>query len=276
MRFVTSWLTSMLALSSCAGTDAAAPDEARLTLTFAAQAGAQPFECGKPLSGMGQSGASVEPLDLRLYVHDVRLRLASGETTPLPLVADGVWQNERVALLDFEDGTGRCEAGTIETNARLVGRAPARADYVGVSFVVGVPSDLNHLDSATAAPPLDVPGLWWTWLSGYRYLRADLASAANADGFLFHLGAGACQGSPNTGYSCAADNLPQITLEGDINRAIVLDLEPIFAQVDLEQRPDPEQDLAPGCQSNAADPQCAPMLRALGLPSGEQQVFSLP
>jgi uncharacterized repeat protein (TIGR04052 family) len=142
--------------------------------------------------------------------------------------------------------------------------------------VIGVPPELDHLDLSTAAAPLDVPGMWWSWQGGYKYLRADLASAENADGFLFHLGAGGCQGAPQPGYTCAADNLTTVVVMGDISQPIVLDLVPIFAGVDLQQVPDLKDDLVPGCMSSLDDPECEPMLGALGLPSGEQQVFSLP
>jgi uncharacterized repeat protein (TIGR04052 family) len=243
-------------------------------LAFLARAGDEPFECGRELSGLGSTEVSGEPLDLRLYLHDVELLRADAAPVPFELVADDTWQSERVALLDFEDASGRCRGGTEETHTVLIGRAPPGA-YVGLSFRVGVPEALNHLDLSTAEPPLDVPGMYWSWQGGYKYLRADLATAEHPDGYVFHLGAAGCAGSPANGYGCADYNVAPITLEGDIDRAIVLDVRRLFAEVDLATSPDLVSDLVPGCMSSATDPECARLLAPLGLPEGEQRVFEL-
>jgi uncharacterized repeat protein (TIGR04052 family) len=249
--------------------------ELELELEFAARAGDEPFKCGRELSGLGSTEVSAEPLDLRLYVHDVELLRDDAAPVAFELVADDTWQSERVALLDFEDASGRCRGGTEETHTALRGRAPPGA-YVGVSFRVGVPHALNHLDLSTAESPLDVPGMYWSWQGGYKYLRADVATAEHPDGYVFHLGAAGCAGSPANGYDCADYNVARITLEGDISEAIVLDVKRLFADVDLASVPDQVSDLVPGCMSSATDPECARLLAALGLPEGEQRVFELP
>ena len=69
---------------------------------------------------------------------------------------DGLWQYENVALLDFEDKTGGCrDVGTVETNAQVVGTVP-EGDYTGLTFDLGVPFELNHIDASTAPSPLNV------------------------------------------------------------------------------------------------------------------------
>lgn len=251
-------------------------DHVSLTLRFEARVGELPFSCGQQLDALGTSGVEAEPMDLRLYVHDVRLLRDGGEPAPFSFEADGVWQSDTVALLDFEDASGRCSEGTEETNTLLRGRAPP-GDYTGVVFRIGVPTAQNHLDLSTAAPPLNVPDLYWSWQGGYKYLKAELYTEGHHDGYLLHLGAQGCGGSPASGvFDCVAENLAEITLKGDISAPVTLGVVALFAGVDLAAQPDMQTDLVPGCMSGLGDPECAPLLAAFGLPSGEQKVFSLP
>lgn len=267
-----SWL-----LGGCSGgAEADAPRAAATELRFVAKAGPALFQCGSRLAGLGTGESPAEPLDLRLYVHDVELLREHAEPQPFELLPDAAWQSERLALLDFEDGSGGCEHGTEAMNTTLRGSAPERADYVGLRFTLGVPPELNHLDLATAKAPLNEPGMWWSWQGGYKYVRAELQTDANRDGYLFHLGAAGCEGSPSSGFSCEQQRLATVTLQGDIEQPIALDVQALFADVDLQQTPNLKDDLVPGCMSNEADPECPPLLQRLGLPSGEQSVFSLP
>jgi uncharacterized repeat protein (TIGR04052 family) len=263
-----------LAQVGCSGEATVA--EPVLELSFEARVGDTPFSCAQPLWGLGTSAASAEALDLRLYVYEITLERVGGALVPFELVADGEWQSAQVALLDFENGSGRCADGTAQTNTTLRGHAPTRSQYVGMSFTVGVPPELDHLDLSSAEAPLDVPGMWRSWQGGYKYLRADFTTVENPGGYLFHLGAEGCAGSPSSGYACAQDNHAKITLAGDIDRPIILDLQQLLSGVDLARAPDGKNDLLPGCMSSASDPECAPLFEALGMPDGEQRVFSLP
>src|SRR6185437_14256981 len=56
--------------------------------------GAQ-FSCDRDANGF-------VPFDLRFYVHGLELIDARGATVPVHLTNDGVWQNNDIALLDFE------------------------------------------------------------------------------------------------------------------------------------------------------------------------------
>jgi hypothetical protein len=72
---------------------------------FEPRVGSQAFDCGKTFE-VGSPATPVKPLDLKLYLQDVRLLSASGAETELTLDQDGTWQKGSVALLDFEDDTG--------------------------------------------------------------------------------------------------------------------------------------------------------------------------
>jgi len=91
-------------LQGCGGDDTTGEP---VTLTFDGRVGGEPFECGGSYDGVGSTDTTLEARDLRFYVHDVRLVRADGTEVPVSLEQDGMFQVEDVALLDFEDGSGR-------------------------------------------------------------------------------------------------------------------------------------------------------------------------
>jgi len=110
--------------------DAPAPglDPGRVALTFLAEIAGEPFACGRTFDGVGTGGATIEPGDLRFYVSEVRLVRDDGTEEALVLDQDGAWQVDDLALLDFEDATGRCSlAGSRETNRSVRGTVPPDA-----------------------------------------------------------------------------------------------------------------------------------------------------
>lgn len=237
------------------------------SIFFQAQVAGAPFSCSQTYPNIGTSMTTMTPMDFRMYVHDVGLVRASGETVPLKLTPDGVWQDTNIALLDFEDGTGQCNTNSPETNVAVVGTAPEHSDYTGVSFTVGVPADFDHLQAATAKPPLNQPALWWTWTSGYRYIRIDVATTKNA-GWFFHLGAEGCtQASSSTSITCKYPDLPIIALSSFSAKtaAVTLDLATLFADSDLDAQPDGTVDTTSGCMTSTGDPECPPLFEKLGL-----------
>ncbi|WP_438001132.1 MbnP family protein [Sorangium sp. So ce185] len=127
----------LAALSGCGEGD---EDVASKTfaLSFAAKVGDEPFSCTTTFDGVGTTRSAVKPLDVRMYVYDVRLVRDDGSEEPLSLEQDGSRQRDKVAFLDFEDGTGTCETGSPETRTEIVGTAPA-GDYAGVRFNLGLP-----------------------------------------------------------------------------------------------------------------------------------------
>ena len=167
-----------------------------VTIPFSAEVSGEPFACGESYAGLGTTAATISPQDFRVYVHDVALIDASGAAVPVTLDEDGAWQHEGLALLDFEDGSAGCKTGSPDTHTELTGTVP-RGDYTGLSFTVGVPDAMNHLDAATAPAPLNAPGMWWAWTSGFKFARIDGATDDNP-AFYFHLGATSCSGSPDS------------------------------------------------------------------------------
>lgn len=250
------------------------------TLEFTPLVGDAPFECSAAYEDIGTSKTTIRPLDFRMYIHRVMLLRAGGEEVPLELEQDAKWQREDIALLDFEDGTGTCATGSPDTRYVVAGTAPGHDDYVSVRFVLGIPPEKNHLDAATAPAPFNIPGMWWSWKGGYKFVRLDVQSTMNPSYYL-HLGESACEGTPGKGFACAQANQAVITLPTtDSSRArISIDVRDFYAEMDLDRQIDNMTDHIPGCMASPSDPECDMVFRKLGMklgtdmPSEEPQTF---
>lgn len=267
-----------------------------IELRFAAQVGAEAFGCDKTFADVG--GATLEPLDFRFYVHDVRLVDATGQEWTVTLDQDGLWQSANVALLDFEDKSGTCENGTAPTNTSVKGTYDTghdEVDFTGLKFRIGVPFSLNHGDASAAASPLNLSGMFWSWQGGYKFMRLDMRVAGSSSepgphgegaGINIHLGSTGCalEAGTQSVSACSAPNRPEVTL-ADLDAAtdtIVLDYAALVAGIDLAQDPYPDPalgDASPGCMSSKDDPECEAIFTHLGLdvqsgqPAGSQSVF---
>ena len=235
-----------------------------LSIPFAVTVGGAPFQCGEPYSALGSLGSEVRFGDLRLYIHQVELLTADGQATPLILEEDGLWQQGDVALLDFEDG---CENGTRELNNNIRGEIVPRA-YTAIRFRIGLPAALNSPETILEerGSPLNQSSMYWTWNSGYKFMRLDAIGAP----FRFHLGASGCSAD----FECAQENIPVITLEGwrEGESEITLDLAQLLEASNLEEN---SPGSAPGCMGDVNDPDCPPIFQRLGLAAGEPLAFQL-
>jgi uncharacterized repeat protein (TIGR04052 family) len=261
------------------GSVADAGPERAITIRFRAQVGDRIYSCGESYPAQGTTQVAITPRAFKLYVHDLRLITAAGDEVPVAVEGRGPWQLPEVSLLDFSD-VGDCDPA-IAVNAVITGRVPA-GDYRGVAFANGVPLALNHADPVTLTGPLQAPGMHWTWMSGFRFLIAEVAQAVGPEGQddagspggagILHLGSVACAGSFVTGdIQCGRPNRNQVRLDGfDPERdVIVADLGALFADTDLS---------APSvCHS--FDTLCEPMVEALGIdwltgmPTSGQRVY---
>jgi uncharacterized repeat protein (TIGR04052 family) len=211
-----------------------------------------------------------EPLalsDLRLYVHDVRVLTTAGDEVPLRLQADGAFQGEGVALLDFEDGAGPCRNGTPALHTALSGTLPRALPFpaAALRLRVGVPEALNHRSPDRAAPPLDVPALQWGWTSGYTFLRLDVTLGQRP--LALHLGSQGCSGLAGEDLRCKYEN--RAALELPLRRgAAVLELAPLVRAVAraASTSPGSSPPKKARCMGDNQDPACAGALALLGLP----------
>ncbi|MEL6179239.1 MAG: MbnP family copper-binding protein, partial [Myxococcota bacterium] len=225
------------------------------TLTFAVSVGDQDFTCGGTFSGLGSTGnGELTIVDARFYVHNVILIADDGTTEPLEMDDTGIWQTSGVALLDFEDGCG--DGGSTEVNATITGMAPNKT-YTGIEFTVGLPPELNSMDIVLEmrGSPLNITSMWWSWQSGYKFIRID-----TMNDFRIHLGSAGC----GEDFNCTAPNQPTFRIDGmDLaTQTVTLDVAALVSGTDVTQNTDMT---APGCMSGAGDPECVGIFDALGL-----------
>lgn len=254
-----------------------------IKITFNGKVAQQPFLCGETYT-LGKPARKFTLSDFRFYVSDVALIDINGKVVPLNLTQDGKWQYQNLALLDFENKSGACTNGTVDTNNQVIGTVP-KGKYQGLQFTLGIPFRLNHEDSVTAPSPLNLTSLWWNWLLGYKFARIDLESDRHnshpgakhgepnhqAQGFPVHLGSTGCQASTGSQKpsSCKHPNTAKIVLtKFDPNKNVVIaDLASLLANTNLTiNQPNTPQ----GCMSSPDDRDCTNIMKNFGLPFGNQ------
>lgn len=238
-----------------------------VTIRFAATVGSRPATCGMVYEDVGTTGATLSVNDFRFYVSNVRLINAMGEAVPVELTQDGMWQYSNVALLDFEDGTSLCsDAGNPELNDKVIGTVPA-GEYTGLAFDLGVPFELDHLDTTTAPTPLNIPALWWNWQVGYKFVRIDLQTPnSETPAWFVHLGSTGCasaDGNTPPTEPCSNPNVATVRFDSfnPVQNFVVADLAGLMAGVDLSK----SAPMPPGCMSGPEDPDCTGLFPGFGL-----------
>ena len=236
---------------------------------FAASVGNMPFRCGQPYAEIGRGGATVTPEYFRFFVSGVRLIDADGHRVPLELAQDGVWQRRDVAFLSFEDPKSKCADGSPIEREEIVGDAPA-GNYTGIEFELGIPGDLNHGDATVAQSPLNLTDMFWTWQSGYKFLRFD-ARVAEPDGsnagYFLHLGSTGCTQPGSGPVTCRNPHLETIALSGfdPTKNVVVADLGSLFQHADLAAAA-----RTGGCMSGPTQ-DCQPVMHDLGIAFGDDR-----
>jgi uncharacterized repeat protein (TIGR04052 family) len=266
-------LATATLLAACGGGGDDGP--VAVALEFGAVNGSTPVTCDQRLTALGTTAVDAQIKDLRFYVSNVAMIRGDGTRVPLALGANDDWNHtaadgNRLTLVDLEDATGSCAAGTPATNAFVRGSVPA-GRYVGVEFSVGVPSSLNHSDYATAIKPLDIQAMAWSWQSGRKFAKVEVTDPDGVEGgwvsktFNVHLGSTGCTGNPATGeiVACAASNRMAVSFPSfnPSTQKIVLDIQALTAGNDITVN----QAGAPGCMSGGTDPECAAVFQTLGI-----------
>jgi uncharacterized repeat protein (TIGR04052 family) len=244
----------------------ALPDAATrqaVTIDFAARVNGAAFACGTTYPGTGASGADYVGTDFRFYVHSVRLT-GTGADIPVELDVNDWQAAEGIGLLDFETGGSGCQMGTTATHTALTGTVPFGTVSDGIAFTIGVPFEQNHLDASTAVAPMNVPGMFWAWSSGYKFIKAD--GAIGVQGFNLHVGSTGCAATGSTPPTepCVNPNSIDIDLPSFTpgTSVIVADIGHVIADEDLTIN---TPMTAPGCMSFPGDPECDTIFPKLGL-----------
>ena len=196
---------------------------------------------------------------LGFYVSGLRLVDAHGaaaevllDATPTQSQADGV------ALVTWMEICGQDSGPKADStiNPVVTGRV-ASAPYRTVAFELGVPFEHNHANPLTAPPPLNVPSMFWTWQTGYKFLRLDVGTD-----WSFHLGSTGClsESAVRPPEACGRPNRATIRLPAAaaFHGVAVVDLDELLAGLD------------PAVTENCVDAygereDCAHLLKKLGI-----------
>jgi uncharacterized repeat protein (TIGR04052 family) len=282
-----------------------------VSIRFKAKLGAEDLACGTEYPDQGSTHITATPQDFRFYVQEVRLVRPDGSEEQVEFDDKPPFQSKDVALIDFTDGEGDCGSGGSIVNTTITGKVAAGA-YAGIVFVNGVPEELNHAGPAeTADPPLDDVTMFWGWLSGYRFIVAELLPVGSADGdggtdgghgdsgpqqtdaaaadggltdggahggghgaseaAFVHIGSTGCEGDQRAGFSCTRQARNEIRLED-------FDPESSFVVADLAEV-FKAIDLSQPPQCHGVSAPCVAPYAACGIdmetgePSADQQVF---
>lgn len=269
---LTTALALVMGLSGCVSNSGLREGDLQpVTIAFDLVANGHSARCGAPLGALGSDAKRATLRDARFYVQDVALVQADGRRIPIVL-APNDWQNDQVALLDFEDATGTCTGGTPPTNAVVTGKVPA-GRYTGLTFTVGVPPSLNHTSTELEAAPLDIAAMGWSWQAGRKFAKIEIdpedgvtkLDSSRSASWYVHLGSTGCTGNPVTGQtvSCLRSNRLPVMLErfDPVSQQVVLDLTSLFQSSRISE----DRGGAVGCMSGPTDPECGPIFERLGL-----------
>ena len=257
-------LVSVYLLAGCQEDPVGDQGPIEVEVQFKAMVGDDIFQCGVTYSDQGATQSAVAFTDLRFYVYDVSLIDRDGESVRLELTQDGIWQHDMITLLDFEDG---CENGNSALNGTVRGQVPA-GQYRGLTFSVGVPPELNSNETMLEGrgSPLNLNAMFWSWRSGYKYLRLD----TDLPFFRVHLGASACDDE----FSCEEPNIATFTFDRFDHESdqVSLDIQTLLSDSDLTQN---TEDTAPGCMGQGDDPDCQKIYPYFNLGEGDTSAFSI-
>ena len=192
--------------------------------------------------------------ELQFYISDLTMIDSSGAGVRVRLDDRHPWQNEGAALISLAVGC----AESPEPGNRMVSGSVARGRYAAVEFSIGVPFERNHLNPMRAAPPLNVPSMFWTWQTGYKFLRLDLGNA-----WSFHLGSTGCVSDSAMRpprQPCRQPNVTRIRLPAETAQGgnVLIDLDALLAGIDTTDA----DNCVGGYRERRA---CRQLLGALGL-----------
>ena len=273
-------------LSACGDSSDTQVDEPRrFQLEFVASASGQPLRCAQTLSELGVKKAKGTLLDFAFYVRGLTFLRADGSEVSAELDTN-TWQNQNVALLDFQDRSDECKGSPKPTNRVLLGKVPSQDSFNSIRFTLGLPPSLNHANPASAKAPFNVQRLFWSWQSGYKALRLDIAPEGgitrpsdpsfSGTNYFFHLGSTGCTGNPIAGQNvkCMRTNQPTVTLSNfEFQKSKVsIDVAKLLTSLDLST----DEADTPGCMSDLTDPECKAFFSALGLDFTSGKVSKTP
>ena len=183
-------------------------------------ASCHPFDAPVRLEFEVQS-ALIADYSMWFFVSDLALVDANGYATTVVL-DDNPWQDGTTAMVAL---------GGQRENPVVSGRV-VNGHYEAIEFVLGIPFDRNHGNPLHTQSPFNIPSMFWTWQSGYKFVRLDVGNE-----WSFHLGSTGCVSASMVrppGEPCNEPNLARIRLTRDAPEVgtVVVDLDALLENID--------------------------------------------
>ncbi|MFC6440815.1 MbnP family copper-binding protein [Pseudobowmanella zhangzhouensis] len=175
---------------------------------------------GKPIGCGGQLDNGWQVQELRFYLYQLTASDDSGEHS---LHVNQQADNESNVSAEVTLAEFSCQAEALRAPLTIAPAIPEGSDQL--SFVIGVPFELNHQNPLQQPAPLNRPDMFWSWQGGHKFVRLEMARADQH--FSFHLGSTGCAAAskvraPQT--ACEEPNTVAVSLPWQAGKHIVLDL----------------------------------------------------
>ena len=183
--------------------------------------GCQPSDIPVRLTFDVDSGM-IDDYSMRFFLSGVSLVEADGHAVSVVL-EENPWQDH---------GTAMIALGGQRENPVVSGRV-TKGRYEAIEFMLGIPFHRNHGNPLLAEAPLNVPSMFWSWQSGYKFVRLDIAND-----WSFHLGSTGCLSASAVRppvAPCRQPNAARIRLAGNAPTmgTIVIHLDSLLAGIDI-------------------------------------------
>lgn len=254
-------LCALILLTSC---DQKAPQS---KVNFSLQFEKNPLVCDKPLTIEGNQWQLDQ---FQLFLSDIQLSDNSGQWHSASIKSERdapITENQNPAVSKEVALIGVICPQQGEWSISL--ESDLELDEIKqIRFDVGVPFSLNHQNPMTLPAPLNQPDMFWTWQTGHKFLRLEMASK-NRD-FVYHLGSTGCA-SPSSvrapKMTCKNPNRPTVLLENfDSTKPISINIDRLLSQSNLSSNV--------SCKSSPDNESCKSLLRRTGI-GGEQKLFEV-
>ena len=206
--------------------------------------------------------------DLRFYISELYSWTEEGDIRNLNFVP-GPLQTDKIAFLDFEDGSGVCKGGSDFTKTSVQIKVPTES-LSGLGFQISVPFSNNHQDPTKARGPLSLSSMHWNWKGGYKFLRMSVREKGQTP-YKIHIGSTGCTGTMGNISSCKRSNRIAVEIRGYrfSDATIPIHLDKWVGDINFSS--------SGGCMSNPDDEGCRSVFPRLGLDieTGEQNGFAV-
>jgi uncharacterized repeat protein (TIGR04052 family) len=148
----------------------------------------------------------------------------------------------------------------------------AASESGSLSFMIGVPFEVNHLNPLHAEEPLNHSDMFWTWQLGHKFIRMDMRAQGEerASNWAFHLGSMGCDAASSMrapADACAHPNTFNITLDDyESGKPVYLQLDKLIAGTQILENGN--------CMGDPEDAACAPIVQTLNSEQLENSIFS--